>query len=284
MSIQGNTPKTRAKSLQSPAGKEVMTHTEAACTPDRAIRAFVKAGIGASTAALTLVCAGFGYCMIVNHLADRKSDTYVSKSDALDMLKKQLDAKTTVGGKMLDIYVSRIEALYDKVTGSAKKFAPFIASLAQEANEDKLVGNVSKWLSDDFGVTSLNQLNTKLGFATGREPAGGQTDAEKATAAPVRLATAITNVEKMVKSGSVPEKAVVQALSQSVSDPLALARASVDRYAKADNADTDALLSLITFCQKQIDVILARAEGEPKTKARTNGRKRAVKAPAIAPV
>jgi hypothetical protein len=261
--------------LKSSAGKGVPTITAAACTPERAMRAVIKAGMGASTAALSLVCACAGFYIVTNMLQEPGTDAYLSKGKAGEQIREHLESNTNVGGKMLQIYESRAAALFDKITDSRKKFSGLIERIGAEANEDAIVGMIQQWLENDFKVTSLNQLNAKLGFATA--PEAPPTDAERIKAAPDRVTKAIQSVEKLVSDKKLSEQVVARAAANAVSNPLALAKEAVTRFVMLPDADVDLLLDFAKFIDKQASALTDRldkaekkaAKSTPKAKAKS---------------
>jgi hypothetical protein len=72
-------------------------------------------------------------------------------------------------------------------------------------------------------------------------------------------------VATLAKDGKITatqERKVTEAVAQVVTNPLDLARAAVERYSKLDTAEPSELLDRVKFCEKVVDMLIAKQKAD----------------------
>lgn len=260
--------------------------------PETTFAYVLKAAGAARSAALTFCYSVTAYMLNVNHLQPKDSDLFMSKDAAQKYIKEQIDKQANVKGRMLDHYVSTGVALYDKLIGPGGKptslGAPIVKLMAEAANKEEDIAEVVDALDNLVGkntkVQSFRDLSVQMGFKS-FAPRETGTKEKTANDAIKQLTNAITSVEKNRAEGKIKggltETKVVETVAMTVSDPINLARAALERLAKVDVTSDDALdriLDLVKLAQKVADA--AEAAWEAREKA-AKAEKKAKKGKAI---
>lgn len=242
-------------------------HPAMVVTADNILRNVVQSARAARTAALQLVCSCAVFLINVNHFHEPDTDGFMNRDKAITYLKDQIAAQAHVKGGMLDIYVSRADALYSAIKGSVTKFAGTIKHIGDAKDADTAVKIMMDWLEDNWKITSLADLSKQLGYKTGNEERGGDNKLTPQKAVE-RIENTFSAISKITGAGAghIPEKTVAQAVALQVSNKLVLAREAVRQINNMD--DLDALEKVIG---EQRNVI-KKLEAEAKEAAKKAGK------------
>lgn len=239
------------------------THTEAKVTPPDMLRSVIIAGRSTRTAALQLCYASAAFILLVNHFQDAKADGYMTKTDAVKYLEKQIKEQAGVQGGMLDLYIRNASALVGCLVGSAKMFSSTIAACAVADTPDDIIGILSKWMDDNNGkrIESMSNLSEALGYKTSR-PVPASDKALTPDKAITRVENVMAAVEKITGSGKgkVREQQVAQTIVAQAKSPATFAREAIKQV--TDEGD---LKSIEQACKDQ-RVNLRRLETQAKDK------------------
>jgi hypothetical protein len=235
----------------------------------------LKTGAAARVAALSFTYSVTAFMLNVCYLRDSNDKHYLSKAKAQEYMKEQIAKQTNVKGGMLDHYIRTGAALYDRLIGAGGKptsVGAGIVSVASKAENTQdgitdIVDAIDKLVEKNIGAQSFRELSASLGFKSFTPKATRQTPQEVAQAAVKSITNVVQKAEKARtegKAGAPTERQVVQSVAQVVASPLELAKAAIDRYSKLDTAKVEDLEDLVKFCNKVLDVLIAREEKKPK--------------------
>lgn len=230
------------------------------------LRNFVQTAKAAHTASLALVCSAVGYLFLVNHFKDADADGYQNRGDATAYLKEQLAKQADVKGGMLDIYVSRADALYGKIKDSTKLFGATIKQISECEKPAEISELLTKWLNDNWKIKSLSELSSQLGYRTGRENQGGDRNLT-----PERAITRIDNVMKAVEKiagagkGKVKESEVAQHVVAAVKKPIVFVEEAIKRLTEESE------LKMAEDAIKTQRQLLKRLSSEAKAAVKAGG-------------
>lgn len=242
------------------------THTEAKLSGADILRQVVQSAKAARTSALLLCYSAALYILKVSHFTDTKSKDYMTRSDAVAFLQKQIKDQADVQGKMLDIYIRNANVLAGILLGSTKMFSPTIQRIAQAETAESAVEILSDWMEQNNGrrIESMSNLSEALGYKTGRPtPTAAQTPAQVVQ----RVANTVKNVEKAMSDGKVrvKESEVAKAVVAVASSKLTFAREAIKQITEED--DLRALEQVIK--DRRIELRTIAKEAPAKLKART---------------
>ncbi len=256
------------------ADKEAKVST--ALAPATAFAHVLQTGSNARKAAINFCYAVTAYMLNVCHMQDADSKDYLSQKAAQQHVTDELQKQANVRGGMLDHYVRTGAALYTKLIGEGHKptalGAPIVRVMADASNNEAgiegVINAIDYMMGKNAGVESFRDLSRAMGFKSfvkKDEPA--TTPTQQAAKAVEGITNTIKRLEvarKEGKAGAPTEQAIAKATANVVADPLALAKAALDRYSKSDDADVEAIMDLIKFANKLIDLIEARQESDKK--------------------
>jgi len=263
----------------------VPTLTEAKVSPADILRSVVIAAGATRTAALTLCYAAAAFILRVNHFADVKSKEYMTRSDAVEYLQKEVQKQAGVQGNMLGIYIRNASTLAGVLTGSMKMFSPTIQELANATTADDMAVILSDWMEKNNGrrIESLSSLSEALGYKTSRPTPVAKMTAETAVQT---VDNAIKKVEKAIadKGLKVKESTIAQTMVSRMTNKSTIAREAIKAITEVEE-----LHALIVFIKEQEKLLKARntraseaaqesVKDTPKTK--TAGATRPRRAPA----
>jgi hypothetical protein len=216
--------------------------TTAKVEPAAMFAAVINAAKVTHTAALGLVYSACAFLFIVNHFREAGADGYMSKADAIEYLKKEIEKQANVKNGMLNLYVRNAGELYSKIAGSAKMFLPVLQRMGTAETPDKVTSILSDWVTEQKGVKSFSEMSQMLGFSTGRAKSGtgGELTPEKAVD---RATNTMTALEKFVEEGGMSEATLAQAVVLKAKSPIIFAREAINRV--TDESSLDGLLAHI---------------------------------------
>jgi hypothetical protein len=269
--------------------------TEAKIDPADMLRQIIVAGKAARTAALELCYSAACFILLVSHFKDAKAKGYMTRSDAVEYLKKEIKAQAGVQGGMLDIYIRNASTLAGALMGSVKMFSPVLQRMGLCEKPADMSAILADWMDKNHAdkaarrqIDSLSALSEALGFSTGRKPAGGT--GLTADRVGDRIAATVKAVEKIVMEGDkagkkVSARTITSAIANSIpaTQSLSLAREAVKRM--TDEDDLKALETAIAEQRQNLKALAAKAKeavAEAKdmpAKVHGKGAKRGQRAP-----
>lgn len=241
--------------------------TESKVTPADMLRTVLVAGKSTRTAALQLCYSSAAFILLVNHFCDvNDKKRYMSKSDAIAYLQKQISDQADVKGGMLDLYIRNASQLCTVLLGSPKMFSDTIQRVAAAEDPDTIVSILSKWMDDNHGkrVESMSNLSEALGFKTGRPNTPAAT-LNTPTKAVEKIDNALTAIEKAVDKGDVKglrDQQISQVVAAHIKSKVALAVEAIKQI--AEEAELKAVEAAIKDHRKTLARLSADAKANVK--------------------
>ncbi len=239
------------------------TATEAKVLPADLLRSVIVAAGATRTAALTLCYAAAAYILRVNHFCDAKHKDYMTRSDAVEYLTKEIHKQAGVQGNMLALYIRNASTLAGILTGSMKMFSPTIQRLALAGTPDEMVSILSGWMDQNNGrrIESMDTLSNALGFKTSRPTPVAKMTAETAVQ---RVTNVMKTIEKAVsdKGLKVQESSLAQAMVGQVRNKSTVAREAIKAITEIE--ELHALIAFIQQHEKTLKALSARATASVK--------------------
>lgn len=261
--------------MQTVKNNPAPTPTGAKVEPDDALRRVIQLGKAVHTAALDFCWSAAFFLLLVNYYKDPKAKGYMSKSDAIDYLEKQLREQTGVKNRMLANYVSTASQLMNGLVNNPKMFAPYLARIAGAENAEAGSAMIADWYQKEKGrkIDSMRQLMEALGESKPKQVRATPVTAAKAAE---RIGNAIAAIEtKAADKGKAAvqaaDRAVVQAVVEKVQSKLALVVEAIKRLTV--EAELDAIIAAAQKQKKELHELSKRATAEAKAKSKDGGAK-----------
>lgn len=262
--------------------KNVPATTVAAIMPETAMRNVVAHVIAFRRQAIETVCAMANYFLFACYLNPVEKDR-LNLTDAAKEIDNAIKKAAGVKGDMMNIYRSRAKAFYSWLT-EGNKYPVIIQEIAKFPNTtegaEKAVQHLVTWLDANHGIKTLKDLSASLGYVlpSPTRQQGGDTKTP-AQSVQTGISNALKAAAKIATEKNVPRAVIPQAVASAVPVNAAITTAEkiLDRYAQTDKADPAALLDLVKFVEKLVDVINARHKQDkapPMTAAEAEKAKR----------